>query len=91
MTGLAGSFGRWDWTGQGTDVFAYFNNDGAAHAVRNAAHSRPWRVDRARAVASWNCRRAVRPSSGVRPCGGCALWRGRVHCPGAIGRVDGIE
>jgi uncharacterized protein YecE (DUF72 family) len=25
-----------DWIRQGTDVFAYFNNDGAAHAIRNA-------------------------------------------------------
>jgi uncharacterized protein YecE (DUF72 family) len=25
-----------DWIRQGTEVFAYFNNDGAAHAVRNA-------------------------------------------------------
>jgi uncharacterized protein YecE (DUF72 family) len=25
-----------EWAGQGTDVYAYFNNDGAANAVRNA-------------------------------------------------------
>jgi uncharacterized protein YecE (DUF72 family) len=25
-----------EWTGSGRDVFAYFNNDGAGHAVRNA-------------------------------------------------------
>ena len=26
-----------EWAGQGRDVYAYFNNDGAGHAVRNAA------------------------------------------------------
>lgn len=25
-----------EWSGQGRDVYAYFNNDGGGHAVRNA-------------------------------------------------------
>jgi uncharacterized protein YecE (DUF72 family) len=29
-----------DWQGMGLDVFAYFNNDGGGHAVRNAARLR---------------------------------------------------
>ncbi len=29
-----------EWLGQGRDVFAYFNNDGHGHAVRNARHLR---------------------------------------------------
>lgn len=29
-----------EWTGQGRDVFAYFNNDGYGHAVQNASRLR---------------------------------------------------
>lgn len=29
-----------EWEGMGKDVFAYFNNDGEGHAVRNAQHLR---------------------------------------------------
>ena len=41
MTVLVGTSGWWadrcrEWADTGRDVFIYFNNDGHAHAVRNA-------------------------------------------------------
>jgi uncharacterized protein YecE (DUF72 family) len=66
--GLGGSYSddnlRWwadrirEWQAQGRDVFAYFNNDGHGHAVRNAERIRQMLADEAAAPTRPSAHRA---------------------------------